>query len=164
MTPETSKPSPMRFNPWPVSIIAFFTVAIIGCGSFVAFCSRHPADLVAADYYEQELRYQGQIDGLQRARQRAQTTAVTYDAKARLISIALPPFPAESRPTGKIQLYRPSATNQDRQFTLEPNADGVQTIDTSNLLPGLWKVRVTWTVAHEDYFVDQQIVLGSKSS
>ena len=159
-TPSATRPA---FDPWPISIIVFFTVAIIGCGTFIVFCSRHPADLVAADYYEQEIRYQGQIDGLQHARQGSQTATVAYNAKAKLISVSLPQNSLHS-PTGKVQLYRPSAVNLDRQFTLELSPNGVQTIDASSLLPGLWKVRVSWTAGEQDYFVDQPIIISGKSS
>jgi nitrogen fixation protein FixH len=152
------------WNPWPISIIAFFTVAIVGCGTFIAFCSRHPADLVAADYYEQEVRYQSHIERLQHAQQPAATAVVTYDAKAKLISIALPPNHSQTKASGTIQLYRPSATNLDRQLKLAPDEQGLQTIDASSLLPGLWKIRVSWTADEKDYFLDQKIVIGAKPS
>src|SRR5881394_4031581 len=153
-----SKPT-RGFNPWPISIIAFFTVAIIGCGRFIAFCSRHPADLVAPDYYEQEVRYQGQIDRIQHADRRAQLASVTYDVTSRRITISLPPNQPRADTTGSIQLYRPSAANLDRHFNLEPNGKGVQTIDASTLMPGLWKVRVSWATGDQEYFVDQQLVI-----
>ena len=156
------QPSTHRsWNPWPISIIAFFTVAIVGCGTFIAFCSRHPADLVAADYYEQEVRYQGQINRLQHTQQPSASTAVTYDAKTKLISIALPPNYSQRKTSGTIQLYRPSATNLDRQLKFAPDKQGVQTIDASLLLPGLWKVRVSWTADEQEFFVDQKIVIGA---
>jgi nitrogen fixation protein FixH len=151
------------WNPWPISIIAFFTVAIIGCGTFIAFCSRHPADLVAADYYEQEVRYQRQIERLQHGQQPAATAVVTYDAKTKLISIALPPNHSQTKPSGTIQLYRPSATNLDRQLKLAPDEHGLQTIDAGSLLPGLWKVRVSWTADEQEYFLDEKIVIGVKA-
>ena len=151
-----------RLNPWPVSIISFFTVAIVGCVSFVAFCSRHPADLVAADYYEQEVRYQAQINRSHNAGP-AQLARITYDEATRRLILTLP-NPSNGQIAGHIQLYRPSAINQDRQFKLEPNGDGVQSIDASSLLPGLWKVRVSWTVANEEYFIDEKVVIGAKSS
>jgi len=151
-----------RLNLWPVSIISFFVIAIVGCGSFIAFCSRHPADLVAADYYEQEVRYQAQINRSQNAGQHA--ASVTYDPATAQITLALPPNPSHAGVAGHIHLYRPSAINLDREFKLEANADGVQTIDANSLLPGLWKVRVTWTVANQDYFIDQKLVITPKSS
>lgn len=153
-----------RWNPWPVSIIVFFTFAIIGCVTLVAFCSRHPADLVAADYYEQEVRYQGQIDRVQRAQERAQPASVEYNPASKQIMISLPPNRPVANVTGTITLYRPSAMNQDRTFKFEPGLNGVQTLDVSGLLSGLWKVRVSWTVGQEDYFLDQKLVIPSKSS
>src|SRR6266851_3571131 len=114
-------------NPWPICIISFFAVALIGCGTFIAFCSRHPADLVAADYYEQEVRYQGQINRIQHAGQSAQLAAVAYDAVSQCITISLSPSQSQSHATGKVQLYRPSATDLDREVKFEPNAAGVQT-------------------------------------
>jgi hypothetical protein len=54
--------------------------------------------------------------------------------------------------------------NLDRQFKLEPNGEGIQMIDASTLEAGLWKVRISWTLNHQDYFVDQKIVIAAKSS
>jgi hypothetical protein len=139
-------------------------VAIFGCGTFIFFCNRHPADLVAPDYYEQEVHYQGQIERLEHARQRAQLASVSYDASRRLIRIALPPGQGQGNATGSIQLYRPSAMDQDRQFQLKPGRDGVQNIETANLRPGLWEVRVSWTVDRQDYFIGQRVVIGPPAS
>jgi nitrogen fixation protein FixH len=164
-TPLSSHgPAPSRWNPWPVCIIAWFTLAILGCGTFIFFCNRYPADLVAPDYYEQEVRYQGQIERIQHARQRAHLASVTYDANRKLIRIALPPGQDPGDATGSIQLYRPSAMDQDRQFNLKPGRDGVQTIQTANLRPGLWEVRVSWTVGRQDYFIDQRVFIGPPAS
>ena len=160
------KPIPTQhsWNPWPISIIAFFTVAIIGCGTFIAFCSRHPADLVAADYYEQEVRYQSQIDRLQHTQQPAASVMVAYDARAKLISIALPRNYCEHKPSGRIQLYRPSATNLDRQLKLAPDENGVQIIDASSLTPGLWKIRLSWSASGKEFYLDQKIVIPANPS
>jgi hypothetical protein len=163
-SPSSAGPAPCRWDPWPVCIIAWFTLAILGCGTFIVFSSRYPADLVAPDYYEQEVRYQGQIERIQRARQRAHLASVTYDASRKLIRIAMPPGQDLGGATGSIQLYRPSAMDQDRQFQLKPGRDGLQTIETANLQPGLWEVRVSWTVGRQDYFIDQRVVIGPPAS
>jgi hypothetical protein len=152
--------SPRPWNPWPVSIIAFFVVALIGCGTFVAYCNRHPADLVAADYYEQEVRYQGQIDRLQHAQQQAQPASVAYDPAARCIRLHLPRTSTPGQATGTIQLYRPSAINLDRQLKLATDAQGAQIIDATGLAAGLWKVRVFWNVGQQAYFMDQKVIIG----
>ena|SRR5579862_4622706 len=151
------------FNPWPVSIIAFFTVAIIGCGTFIAWCSRHPADLISPNYYEEEVRYQGQIDRIRHTQERAGLASIAYDGASKHINISLPVSLTGSKPLGQIQLYRPSAVNLDRQVKLELNPGGTQAIDAASLVPGLWKVRVSWTVDDHDYFIDQKILIPSRS-
>jgi hypothetical protein len=157
--PPSGAPGPSRWNPWPLCIAAYFTLALIGCGTFIVFCARHPPDLVAADYYEQEVHYQSQLDRLQHARQGAALTTVSYEPDQHRIKLALPPGPAGSKVTGNIELYRPSAVNQDRQFKLDLDPQGVQSIDTANLQPGLWKVRVWWSANGQDYYLDQKVVV-----
>jgi len=160
MNTPTCPPSG-KWNPWPVAIILFFVVAFIGCGTFVAFCSRHPADLVSADYYEQEVRYQGQIDRLQHVQQAASLASVVYDTNRQRITISLPPGISVPS-TGTIQLYRPSSMKLDRELKLASDATGLQTIDATNLQPGLWKVRVSWKTADQEYFIDQKVVIERK--
>jgi nitrogen fixation protein FixH len=63
-----------------------------------------------------------------------------------------------------VQLYRPSAEKLDRQLKLEPDRNGVQRIDAGSLSPGLWKVRVTWSVERQEYFMDQNIVIAARTS
>jgi len=150
-------------NLWPVSIITFFTVAVIGCGTFIAFCSRHPADLISPNYYEEEVRYQGQIERLQHTQEQAPLASVAYDVVGRLIRISLPMDSSRAKLVGKIQLYRPSAMSLDRQLKLELNPGGSQAIDAADLAPGLWKVRVSWTLDDKNYLIDQKLVIPSRS-
>jgi hypothetical protein len=153
--------SSRRISLWPISIISFFIVAIIGCFSLVVFCSRHPADLISANYYEDEVKYQGQIDRLQHTQEHAASASVQYDNQTRSITVSVPVEVASASPSGQIQLYRPSALNLDRTIKLELSAHGSQTIDAAKLLPGLWKVRVSWTVADRQFFMDQKVVIPS---
>lgn len=150
-----------RINWWPISIVSFFSVAILGCVTFVTFCSRHPADLISPNYYEDEVQYQGQIDRLHQTQERAASASVAYDKATRRITVSVPTEMAAAHPTGQIQLYRPSALNQDQVLELQLDAQGHQTIDAAKLLPGLWKVRVSWKVAERQFLIDQKVVVAS---
>ena len=154
------KTSP-RVNLWPISIISFFAVAILGCITFVTFCSRHPADLISPDYYEDEVKYQVHIDRIQQTQKRAPSASVSYDTAGRNIIVSMPAEMAAANPSGQIQLYRPSALNQDQIVKLELDARGRQTIHAAGLLPGLWKIRVSWTVAERQFLIDQRLVVPS---
>jgi len=151
-------------NLWPIGIAVVCAMFVACTASLIVVACSQNTDLVSPDYYEQELRYQGQIDRIQRTRTSAAQAAVAYDAIAQSITVSLPPGEARSNVLGSVVLYRPSAAGMDRTVKLKPDANGVQHIDTTGLAPGLWKIRVTWTAEQEEYYLEQRVVLGARSS
>jgi len=151
-------------NLWPLGIIltlVFFFAGTVGL--IVMACSQH-ADLVRPDYYEQELKFQNRIDQVERTHRAAGQASVAYDAAGKCIVISLPPDQAAREINGRIELYRPAAAGLDRTVKLVPDPRGVQRLDAAGLAPGLWKVRVSWTVQQEDYYLDQKVVVSAKTS
>jgi nitrogen fixation protein FixH len=151
-------------NLWPLGIILTFALFFAGTVGLIVMAFSQKVDLVSADYYEQELKFQGRIDRVERTRRAATQAAVAYDAARRCITVSLPAEQARHGVTGRIELYRPSAAGLDRAVELAPDAQGVQRLDAAGLAPGLWKVRVSWTVEKQDYFLDQKVVVGAKPS
>lgn len=154
---------PIR-NFWPLGIVLAFGVFIAGTALLIALASSQKTDLVSADYYEREIRFQSQIDRVERTRALGSQVAVEYDSNSRRIRIAVPAAHARASLAGQIELYRPSAAGLDRKLNFKPDATGVQSLDAAQLAPGLWKVRVSWTVEDEDYFIDREFVIGSRAS
>lgn len=150
------------FNPWPLGLVLAFALFLGGTVALIVFSSQHRSDLVTPDYYEQEVRYQSQLDQLNRTQLFQAQIAVTFDAARHAIRIELPPAHARRSPNGTIHLYRPSAANLDRRVELRLDAEGTQWVDAADLRPGLWKVRVQWRVDGEDYFVDETLILPPK--
>jgi len=151
-------------NLWPIGVITACALFVAGTAALIVVACCQRMDLVTPDYYEQELRFQGQIDRVERTRSAAAQASVAYDVAAQSITIFLPPDHARPPITGRIELYRPSAAGLDRAVKLEPDARGVQRLDAAGLAPGLWKVRVSWTAAEQDYYLEQKVVVGSKPS
>jgi len=151
-------------NPWPIGIIVVCALFVAGTATLIVVACSQNTDLVSPDYYEQELRFQGQIDRIQRTRSSAPQAFVAYDAAAKSITVSLPPAQARPPVTGRIELYRPSAAGMDRTVKLEPDAKGVHRIDTTGMAPGLWKVRVSWTAAEQTYYLEQKVVVPPKPS
>jgi len=141
-----------------------FGLFICGTIGMIVFACSQKADLVSADYYEQELKYQAQLDRLNRTGQLASRAEVAYDAAQQRITVCLPPEQVRRPVSGRIHLYRPSAAGLDRQLDLRPDEQGVHALDAADLRPGLWKVRVSWTVDHQDYYLDQIVVIAAKTS
>ena len=149
---------PIR-NPWPLAIVLTFALFISGTVGLVVMACSQRSDLVSNDYYDQEVRYQNHIEQVRRTHQLPAPGTIRYDQQAQRILVGLPPEQVRSPVRGWIKLYRPSAAGLDRQFELHPGTDGLQRLDASALVPGLWKVRVCWTSGGEDYFMDQPIKL-----
>ena len=151
-------------NLWPLGIIVACALFVAGTAGLIVMACAQKNDLVRPDYYEQELRYQSQIDRVQRTRLAAAQATVTYDSAKRCIIIALPPAQAARPITGAIELYRPSAGALDRSFPLNVDANGLQSLDAAGLAPGLWKVRVSWTVEAQSYYLEHKVIIGPRTS
>ncbi len=156
-------PKPASRNPWPIAIIAFFAVFIAFIVTYIVFATRQPEDLVRTDYYDDEIRYQDQIDRVDRTRAVRAQASIAYDAARRDVEIKLPPTHVAQQATGEICLYRPSDSRLDREIKLDLAPNGAQRLDASKLQPGLWKVRLYWKVNGSDYYLDQSIVVENPS-
>ena len=77
-------------NLWPASIIGFFISAFIFMATFVLWAMHRREDLVSADYYEREVRYQQQLDSMNRSQALATQVVVTFDPAQQAIIITLP--------------------------------------------------------------------------
>ena len=157
-TPDTL-PSKPRLNPWPVAIIAYFIVFTAGIVAYIIFSLGQRMDLVRHDYYDEEIRYQEQINRLGRTGTFATELAATYDSTQAAIAVTIPGSHAQAA-RGTIRLYRPADARLDRELPLTVDAQGRQRVDARNLASGLWKVRVQWNVAGEEYFFDRTLVIG----
>jgi nitrogen fixation protein FixH len=160
--PLTWPSAPQPRNLWPVGIVAAFAVFIAATATLIVLSTSQRDDLVATDYYARELRYQDQIESAERTRHVRDQVHVTHDAARQQIDLTLPPQHARQRPAGLIQLYRPSAADQDLEIPLDLDLAGHQRLDAHTLGPGLWRVRVRWTVDGDDYAVDERIVIPKR--
>jgi hypothetical protein len=149
-------------NPWPVGIIAACALFVAGTAGLIALACSQKVDLVSKDYYEQELRFQSQIDRAERTRRTAGQASIAYDPARQCITVSLPPGHVHGNVWGSVQLYRPSAAGMDRAVKLDPDASGVQRLDAAGLAPGLWKIRLSWTVDHQDYYLENQVIVASR--
>jgi hypothetical protein len=147
-------------NLWPAFVIAAFGLFAAGMATLVVIACNNGSDLVRQDYYEEELRFQSQLDRLNRSTSLAQQVSIVYDTNAQQIVVSLPRDHASSFPEGGIELYRPSSSQLDKRIALAVDQKGTQSLDARTLVAGLWKVRVHWNVNSEEFFSDQPIVIS----
>lgn len=142
----------MRRNLWPYAIILYFVVFISAMASWIVFATRNDQELVRKDYYEQELKYQGELERTTRGS--VSNVRLEYEPMTKMVRIALP----ANAETGTIYFYRPSSAQLDRELPLALR-DGAQKIDVSGFAEGLWKVRLAWRAGGVEFRRDESIVL-----
>jgi len=117
------------------------------------------SDLVTEDYYEQELRYQQQINRRARSEVLDSAITVTHDPSLGVILLRFPTEHSGDAVTGEVHLYRPSAAGLDRRMPLALNAAGMQVIPAVDLAPGLWQVKISWSARGQEYYVERRLVI-----
>ena len=159
-----SSPNPTTRNLWPAGIIVVCSLFVTGIAGLLVMACSQKSDLVSKDYYEQELRFQSQIDRVELTRREASKASVIYELAGKRITVRLPGGQGRSKVRGSIELYRPSAAGLDRAVALEPDANGVQHLDAAGLAEGLWRVRVSWTSGEQSYYLEEKVVVGAKAT
>jgi len=144
-------------NLWPYGLSTAFGLFFAGMATVVTIAVTHKEDLVSANYYENELNYQDQLDSAARAQKAG--ADIRFDAVARSLVIALPPTQAGQKVFGTIQLYRADAPAKDRTLDLTPGHDGTQTLNVAQFATGPWLLRVNWQANGQGYYLEQKFIV-----
>ena len=136
---------------WGKSIVLAFVLFALFIGVLVTISMRQDVPLVAANYYEQELKYQEQIDGMKNTNELPEkpvmevvqgTLEVRYPAMTEITS-------------GELELFRPSDARLDRKYAL--SAATVQRIELTGLPGGMYKARMRWSQNGKEYYLENTI-------
>lgn len=147
-----------RKNAWPAGLVIFFAIFISYIAGFIVFASSQRMDLVREDYYDQEIRFQQQIDRVQRTAPILAAASVDYDVNHSAVTVSLPAAVA-AKISGTINFYRPSDASLDHEVKLSLDGRGAQTVNVRDFRAGLWKVRVQWRDEAQDYFFERPVVI-----
>ena len=114
--------------------------------------------LVTKSYYEEEIKYEETLDKLRNAKKLETPLAVSIDRDHHKLLLS---FPAKQQSIeGVISLYRPSNANLDQSHEIElSETTNAQSISTSSLKPGLWKVKIAWENEGTAYLVEESIII-----
>lgn len=157
MNPTGTPAIPPSWNPWPWAVTGFLALFFLLVVGFGVFAARLRFDLVRPDYYEAELLHDAQMAGRARARSLGSAPAVTFAGPGRL-QIQFPAEHAGAVSAATLRLYRPADARLDHEHALDPDAAGRQRLDAA-LAPGLWRARLAWTHAGEDYLHEAVLVV-----
>lgn len=138
---------------WGKWIVVAFVLFAMFIGVLVTISMRQDVDLVAADYYQKELAYQDQIDRLNNTNALGSKPRLEIQ-EGKYLTIYFPEMNIEK---GQVHLFRPSDSQMDQRFTLRASSDSVQQFTLKAVERGMYKVKLEWTMAGKEYFMEEII-------
>ena len=144
---------------WPLGITIIYISFVLFLFVFVFYSGSQQVDLVTDNYYEQELKYQQQINRIERAQSLSQPVEWTHETKKRSLMIQFPSDIDHGRVQGNIWFFRPSDAKQDKMVVLNLSSDGTQFISTKNMSPGYWKLKIFWHINNNEYYKEDVLVI-----
>jgi len=141
---------------WGYKILFVYLAFIAGILFMVFRSSGEKTDLVAPDYYAQELKYQEKIDEARRTE--SLTSPLQYSMENGQMRISFPADFKGKKLDGSITLYCPSDKGKDLR-----QAFAIQDEPVFLVIPkgyaGLFELRVSWQADGNTYYFEKRIFI-----
>ena len=146
----------MKIN-WGVGITISIIVFTIISLWFAYFAFNQDVNLVRDDYYEAELKFNNKMEAIKRTN--LLTEKLNINLRTNDIKIIFPKDFIGTSIIGNILLYRPSNREFDVSLPIQVDSMNHQSIETQNLIKGMWKIQVEWEANKENYFTEKIIMV-----
>jgi len=149
----------MKFN-WGHGISIFLVIFIIITVSGVVYISTNKAfdnELVSENYYEDELKFQDEIDKVNNAAKL--DTKLIYRTSKEGLLITFPSDFDYDKVTGIIKMNRPSKKILDFTVPIKLDENFQILIPAEKAIQGKWKLVIDWNVGDEKFMYKANIRL-----
>lgn len=147
----------IKFN-WGFGVV----LAFIGFISFIMYFvismssnDKYSYDLVATDYYKQELNFQNNIDATKNAKNLKENIKIEQVKEG--LKIIFPKEFDAKLIKGKVFLYRPSNKQLDFEMPIALSDSSYLLMPDKRLLDGRWNIIVEWTYNQQSYLFKKEI-------
>ena len=134
--------------------IAFITFAVF-IGALVTVCVRQDISLVSKNYYDEELKYQDQIDQMNNAAALAERPSMLI--RDGYLEVWFGEFAKFEE--GELILTRPSDARYDAKFTVSLGSDSVRMFDLSRYPAGRYNTILKWQANGKEFLSKESINL-----
>ena len=139
---------------WAYAIIVVFVLFAVFIGQFVYRSVQNPTNLVAENYYQQEIDFQTKIDKSSNAL--AIKDQMTFAITDELVTVD---FPTDWETVkGTLHLYNPMNEKLDvsMPFTTQSN---VLKMKLKDLQAGKWVVKLDFDYGNKGYFLEENVIV-----
>lgn len=135
---------------WGTRIALFYGAFVAFMIGLVILAFQQDFDLVADDYYEQEIAYQDRIDQMNNANNDGQKVIISKGEKSYNLTFS------EKVEDVKVHFFRPSDDTKD-VFMEKSLVESLLSVPVEKLIPGKYLVKVEWKVADKTYFQEDNL-------
>ena len=135
---------------WGIRITILYLGFVSLIITMVSLTMREKVDLVAKDYYAQELKYQDRIDEINRTKKLPEQ--LTWEIKPGAIFYQFPKHLKNANIKARIHFFRPSDANLDKKTNIEVDTSGVYLLSTEKIPAGVYKMQISWEAENTNYY------------
>jgi hypothetical protein len=135
---------------WGIRITILYVGFIVMILFLVFKTMGEKVDLVSADYYQNELKFQDQVDRQNESASLAEQPLITATGKN--VEVKFPGAVAAENISGTIKFYRPSDSSRDFTVNVQPDATGVQLFSQEKFVKGIYQVQISWSADGKKYY------------
>jgi len=140
---------------WGKGITLAFVAFALFIAALVTVCVRQDISLVSVNYYDDELRYQEQIDRLNNTATLAEKPQILV--RDGLLEVRFSTFAQFEH--GELVVTRPSDARYDATFMVSSGGDSVRVFDLSTYPVGRYNTSLRWKMNGKEFLIQESISL-----
>ncbi len=135
---------------WGNRIVVVFSLFVLLIITLVTISFNQEVNLVAENYYEEEIAYQGHMAKVKNAQE--WEPAITIEQQKDNLHLY---FEGAGKVKGKVVFFRPSDSRMDFEITLTEN----NLVPIEKFKDGLWQVDMSWEKDGKFYHKEERVFI-----
>jgi nitrogen fixation protein FixH len=144
---------------WGTKIAISFVIFGIIMGVMITISYNQEINLVAKDYYKQEIEYETQIEKMRNTAALKAKPELVYNSGQKTFGLIFPEELVPNFKQGEIHFFRPSDYKLDKKIRVMLNDQGEQFYDLSQFKTGVWLAKFSWESEDKAYYEEKKIVI-----
>lgn len=142
---------------WGTRIFIFYSFFVVGILFLVIRSTFHTWDLVADDYYGEELKYESRMNAISNTGQLPSRPAMRVEGNSVVLN-----FPTElltSQPSGRVKFYKPADKGGDFDLPIQLDNHGNQAMVIPVGKSGRYNAQLSWSTNDRQYYQEYSLFL-----
>jgi hypothetical protein len=135
---------------WGYKIAILYIGFVMLILTLVGVSSGEKVDLVSADYYEQELKFQNKLDDSKRSNELEQP--LEWIVVPGAIKLKFPKEFKGRKTEASVYLLRPSDSKMDKTIKVLSDTTTERLIATDKVIAGIYKMEISWEAEGQKYY------------